>query len=44
MAVLHKNIRRFHIDGEIYDEATIPRIKNQYIELLMIMMQANSMR
>jgi hypothetical protein len=40
VAVLHKNIRRFYIDGEIYDEAAIPKIKNQYIELLMTMMQA----
>ena len=39
MAVSHKNIKRFQIDGEIYDEAAIPRIKEQYIDLLKFMMK-----
>jgi hypothetical protein len=39
MVVSHKNIKRFQIDGEIYDEAAIPRIKEQYIDLLKFMMQ-----
>jgi hypothetical protein len=39
MTVSHKPIKRFHIDGEIYDEAAIPRIKEQYIDLLRSMMQ-----
>jgi AAA15 family ATPase/GTPase len=39
MGFLHKNIKRFEIDGEIYDEATIPRIKEQYIDLLKVIMQ-----
>lgn len=39
MVVSHKNIRRFEIDGEIYDEATIPKIKEQYIEIIKTMMQ-----
>jgi AAA15 family ATPase/GTPase len=39
MVFLHKNIKRFEIDGEIYDEATIPRIKEQYIDLLKVIMQ-----
>ena len=38
MVFLHKNIKRFEIDGEIYDEATIPRIKEQYIDLLKVIM------
>lgn len=40
MAVSHKNIKRFHIEGQIYDEADIPKIKDQYIQLLGTMMQA----
>lgn len=39
MAVSHRNIKRFHIEGQIYDEADIPKIKEQYIELLILMMQ-----
>ena len=39
MAVSHKNIKRFQINGEIYDEAAIPRIKEQYIDLLKFMMK-----
>jgi hypothetical protein len=39
MVVSHKNIKRFEIDGEIYDEAAIPRIKDQYVDLLKLMMQ-----
>jgi hypothetical protein len=39
MVVSHKNIKRFQIDGEIYDEAAIPRIKEQYIDLLKFMMK-----
>lgn len=39
MAVSHKNIRRFFLDGEIYDEAAIPRIKQEYIDLLASMMK-----
>lgn len=39
MAVTHKNIKRFAIDGDIYDEAAIPRIREQYIQLVKLMMQ-----
>ena len=39
MAVSHKNIKRFFIEGQIYDEADIPKIKQQYIDLLFVMMQ-----
>jgi hypothetical protein len=39
MVFSHKNIKRFEIDGEIYDEATIPRIKEQYVDLLKVIMQ-----
>jgi len=34
MAVSHKNIKRFYLDGEIYDEAAIPRVKDQYVRML----------
>ena len=36
----HKNIKRFHIDGEIYDESIIPRVKDQYIFMLTMMMKS----
>jgi len=32
--VSHKNIKRFYLNGEIYDDALIPRLKNQYIDIL----------
>jgi hypothetical protein len=38
MAVSHKNIRRFYLDGEIYDEAAIPRVKDQYLKIVCDMM------
>lgn len=34
MALSHKNIKRFFLDGEIYDESYIPRIKDQYIRMV----------
>jgi hypothetical protein len=40
MTIAHKNIRRFQIDGEIYDESVIPRIKEQYIFMLTVMMKS----
>lgn len=39
MVVAHKNIKRFSIDGEIYDEAAIPRLKEQYIVIVQGMME-----
>jgi hypothetical protein len=33
-AISHKNIKRFFLEGEIYDESAIPRIKDQYIRML----------
>lgn len=39
MAVLHKNIRRFHLEGEIYDDSIIMRIKEEYILMLKSMMR-----
>ena len=39
MAISHKNIKRFFLDGEIYDDAAIPRLKEQYIGLLTVMME-----
>lgn len=35
MSVSHKNIKRFYLNGEIADDSLIPRIKQQYINLLM---------
>lgn len=34
MVLSHKSIRRFFLDGEIYDESYIPRIKDQYIRMV----------
>lgn len=30
----HKTIKRFHLDGNIYDDAAIARLKTEYIRLL----------
>lgn len=35
----HKSIKRFYLDGEIYDESMIPRMKQQYILMLETMMK-----
>lgn len=34
MSVHHKSIKRFYLDGDIYDEAAIGRLKTEYIRLL----------
>lgn len=34
MIIAHKTIKRFYIEGQIHDEATIPRLKQQYVRLL----------
>ena len=31
---IHKNIRRFSLDGSIYDDSFIPRLKEEYIRIL----------
>ena len=31
---MHKNIKRFHLDGTIYDDSFIPRLKEEYIRIL----------
>lgn len=36
----HKPIKRLYLDGEIFDEAAIPRLKNEYIRLLWLQMKA----
>lgn len=36
----HKNIKRFFLDGEIYDESMIPRMRQQYILMLETMMKS----
>ena len=40
MTIAHRNIKRFHIDGEIYDESAIPRLREQYIFMLTMMMKS----
>jgi hypothetical protein len=40
MPISHRNIKRFYLDGEIYDESAIPRLREQYIQMLMITMRA----
>lgn len=40
MTTAHKNIKRFYLDGEIYDESTIVRMKEQYILMLQTMMRS----
>jgi hypothetical protein len=34
VSVFHKNIKRFHLSGQIADDSIIPRAKEQYIEIL----------
>lgn len=40
MTISHRSIKRFFIDGEIHDEACIPRLKNEYTLLLTRMMKS----
>ena len=35
----HKPIKRFYLDGEIHDEALTPRLKIEYVKLLMLEMK-----
>jgi len=37
----HKPIKRVHLSGEIFDEAAIPRLKNEYIRLLCFQMKSS---
>jgi len=39
MTIVHKGIKRFELEGEIYDESSIPRIKNEHIFMLTMMMK-----
>ena len=34
MSFMHKKITRFHLDGMIYDDSSIPRLRENYINLL----------
>jgi hypothetical protein len=34
MAFMHKRIKRFHLEGMIYDDSAIPRLRENYINLL----------
>ena len=40
MIIAHKVIKKFELEGEIYDEAGIPRIKEQHIFMIKMMMKA----
>jgi hypothetical protein len=35
----HKAIKRFHLDGQIFDESAIPRLKIEYIRLVVSQMR-----
>jgi hypothetical protein len=41
MTYHHKPIKRFSLEGSIYDEATIPRLKEEYVRLLTTEMRYN---
>ena len=31
---IHRSIKRFHLEGQIYDDALIPRLQTEYISIL----------
>ena len=37
--VHHKPIKRFHLEGDIYDDASIIRLKSEYIKILIMEMR-----
>lgn len=41
MSYAHKSIQRFSLEGEIYDDASIPRLKEQYVLMLENAMRHN---
>lgn len=41
MSYSHKSIQRFSLEGEIYDDASIPRLKDQYVLMLENAMKHN---
>jgi hypothetical protein len=34
MSYSHKQIKKFGLEGEIYDDASIPRLKDQYVYMV----------
>lgn len=36
----HKNLKRFYLEGEIYDDSKIPALKERYVLLLKDVMKA----
>ena len=36
---IHKNIKRFYLDGIIYDDSFIPRLREEYIRILYTQMR-----
>jgi hypothetical protein len=37
----HKSIKRFDIEGTLYDEADVSRLKNEYVSLVVLQMKDN---
>jgi len=37
----HKSIKRFGIEGTLYDEADVDRLKREYLALVVLQMKAN---
>lgn len=36
---IHRPIKRFYLEGQIYDDSFIPRLKNEYINILNVKMK-----
>ena len=36
---IHKTVKRFHLEGQIYDDALIPRLQLEYINILKTQMK-----
>ena len=36
---IHKSIKRFYLDGQIYDDSFIPRLREEYIRILQTQMR-----
>ena len=36
---IHKSVKRFSLDGQIYDDSFIPRLRNEYINILNVQMR-----
>jgi hypothetical protein len=36
---IHRSIKRFHLEGQIYDDSLIPRLQTEYISILSTQMR-----